>query len=220
MKKFMSMLAIALAAMCLCGGCVIGRRTIDLESIHSKELASAKAGIKPGEGRVRIALKVVDKRVFQESPRDPSIPSVGGKKGDEAILIGRQRNGYGMAMGDVAASNGYTVAEHIGKLVEEAFIKAGYEVVRSEGTEDGVLPVEVVVSQFWGWVTPGFWVITMSARSDIKVAIMDGTGCESVSSLVETNKYAMAAGDAAWLASFKRNADDLVADLVAKLKND
>ena len=220
MKNFTSMLAIALTATCLCGGCVVGRRTIDLESVHAKELASAKAGIKPGEGRVRIALKVVDKRVFQESPRDPSIPSVGGKKGDEAILIGRQRNGYGMAMGDVAASNGYTVAEHIGKLVEEAFIKAGYEVVRSEGTEDGVLPVEVVVSQFWGGVTPGFWAITVSARSDIKVAITDGTGRISVSSLVETDKKAMAAGDAAWLASFKRNADDLVADLVAKLKND
>ena len=104
--------------------------------------------------------------------------------------------------------------------MEEAFIKSGYEVVRAGGPEEGVIPVEVVISQFWGWVTPGFWVITMSARSDIKVAITDGTGRVSVSSLVETNKSAMAAGDAAWLASFKRNADDLVADLVAKLKND
>ena len=218
MKKSISMLAIAVSAMCLCGGCVVGRRTIDIESIHAKEFADAKANIKPGEDRVRISLTVVDKRVFQDSPRDPSIPSMGGKNGNEACLIGRQRNTYGMAMGDVAASNGYTVAEHIGKLVEEAFIKAGYEVVRPGSVEDGVIPVEVVIYQFWGWMTPGFWTLTLSARSDIKVAISGGVCCGSVSSLVETNKNAMAAGDAAWLASFARNADDLVADLVAKLK--
>ena len=210
----------ALAVTCLCGGCVTGLREIDISKIHSAELSNAKASVKKGDGKLRVSITVVDKRVFEESPRDPSHPSVGWGADDldKACLIGRQRNSYGMGMGAVAARNGFTVAGHIGKLVEESFIKAGCEVVKNGRLEDGVVPVRVEVSQFWGWVTTGFWTVSVTVRSDMRLTISYGTKTGDVSSLVESKRHSMAVADGTWLTAYTDNADSVVKDLVEKIK--
>ena len=106
-----------------------GLREIDISKIHSAELSNAKASVKKGDGKLRVSITVVDKRVFGESPSDPSQPSVGWGADDldKACLIGRQRNGYGMGMGAVAARNGFTVAGHIGGVVHQGRLRGGEE---------------------------------------------------------------------------------------------
>ncbi len=66
-----------------------------------------------GSGVVYIN-SIIDPRQFEQKPKDPSTPSVDGdlaSMGKEKLstLIGRQRGGYGAALGQVALPVGGTV---------------------------------------------------------------------------------------------------------------
>jgi hypothetical protein len=194
-------------------GCVTGRRQIALEIPTSQQAVAAS------KGTVAIT-SVVDKREFQNKPPQPSTPSVDGdvtklSKSQLGTMIGRQRNGYGKAMGDIALTGDSSVEKEMRQLVAEAFKRRGYTV--TDAKADG--SAEIVINKFWAWFTPGFWSVDFEAdlRSDLKI-VMDG----------KTNQFTISghgknsgqvASDANWQLAYKRAFEDFVKNLDAVLES-
>lgn len=151
----------------LLSGCVLGTRNIDLAPPqgYTNEFSS--------EGNVYIDL-IDDKRLFERSPRKPSTPSVDGDldttpKAKLSSLIGRQRNSYGMAMGDVALPEGGTVQDEVREILTKAIESRGYKVVNDKNAP---IRVSVEIEKFWAWFTPGFIAISFEANLQCKVIVV------------------------------------------------
>jgi hypothetical protein len=164
-------IAAALAALCLASGCVTGTRSINL-GVTPADSYSKNAG----KGTVAIGL-ITDDRIFENKPDDPATPSV---KGDVNALtpaarstyIGRQRNSYGHAMGDIALPDGGTVQGKVGELLSEGLKRRGFELT-DPAKADSI--VTAGVQQFWSWGTPGFVVLTFEARISCTVTVTRGS---------------------------------------------
>ena len=169
MKLPASLLA-ALAVLGLTTGCVTGTRSIGLGVTPADSYAK-----NPGKGTVAIGL-ITDDRTFENHPDDPSTPSV---KGDVNALtpaarstyIGRQRNSYGHAMGDIALPDGGTVQGRVAELLGEGLKRRGFELTEP-GKADSV--VTAGIQQFWSWATPGFVVLTFEAHISCTVTVTKG----------------------------------------------
>ena len=129
-------------------GCVVGRRSFELP-VQSHDIPAAT------QGKVYIAA-VTDDREFQNKPSDPSIPSIDGDVTKLSVqekdrMIGRQRNGFGHAMGDMALPADDAVTKRARLLVEQGLMRKGYEI-----SSDANAPysVSVSVKEFWAWMTP------------------------------------------------------------------
>ncbi len=148
-------------------GCVTGTRSIQLNSPgYSNEKSTS--------GPIYIGV-IEDKRTFEDKPRNPSTPSVTGNlsstpKEKLSTLIGRQRNGYGKAMGDVALSNGGTVQGEVRKLLTKGLESRGYEVVSDINTPK---KVTVDIDKFWAWFSPGMWTISFESKLQTKVSFAE-----------------------------------------------
>ena len=120
-----------------------------------------------------------DERVFEEAPSDPSHASLGFGGAAAASVdvktraIGRKRNGYGKALGDVLLQNGQTVTSVVRDNLTTAFQGAGYQVAASEsGAGPAALVADVRIKDFWAWFQPGFWELTLSTNitTDVQFA--------------------------------------------------
>ncbi len=156
-------LTIALSAICaLTAGCATGRRTIDL-NVPSSAVAVAE------KGKIAIT-RVTDERHFENKPAQASTPSIDGdvnaaSRDTLKTLIGRQRGGFGAALGDVALTPPATVETEAQALVAEGLKRRGYRVGASPGEDS----VEVLVKEFWAWFRPGFAEIAFEA--DIRTVL-------------------------------------------------
>ena len=157
MKSWSLIPILALAA--LQTGCVIGRRTFDLPVPATAVAADAS------RGSVHIA-SVTDDRSFENKPSDPSVPSIDGdvnkmSAAEKDHMIGRQRNTFGHAMGDIGLPPDESVTHKARILIEQGLRGAGYRV-----TDDPNAPnsVAVSVNEFWAWTTPGFFALTFEAK--------------------------------------------------------
>jgi hypothetical protein len=68
---------------------------------------------------------------FENKPSDPSIPSIAGDvttmaATDKDQMIGRQRNTWGHAMGDIKLPAGSTVTQNVRALAGDALARDGY----------------------------------------------------------------------------------------------
>lgn len=148
-----------MAAVVGSSGCVIGRRSIDLEVPPSEVVAIATKG-------TVAFIDITDNRVFANKPRDPSVPSIDGDVTKESkdflrTMIGRQRGGWGNAMGDIQLASGETVDVQMKRLLEAGFRRRGY-VVSDDANADTT--VGVVIDKFWAWFTPGMWAVDFEAQ--------------------------------------------------------
>ncbi|MEN8820354.1 MAG: YajG family lipoprotein [Abyssibacter sp.] len=152
-------LLVLLPALSLLSGCVTGTRTLEGLDVPTPAAAAKTAGT------VYIAA-VDDNRQFEQAPRSPSTPSVKGQlsqtNADElATRIGRQRNGYGKAMGDVRLPAGVTVNDKMRELLIAGLKSRGYEVV-DHPAADNTMTVDI--NEFWAWFSPGFFAVTYEAQ--------------------------------------------------------
>jgi len=195
----------------LLSGCVVGRRTVDLNVPQ----------LNPGPAKdltVNLA-DPVDQRVFQNKPSDPSTPSIDGdvntmSASEKATMIGRQRNGYGMAMGDVALPEGMTVSDKMKQLVRGVFEAKGYQVGDYAGAD---YDVSVDIQEFWGWFTPGMFTVKFEARVMGEVTI-EGPG-DSATLLVTGYglNNGQIASDANWQLAYQRAFEDFIGKLTQEL---
>ena len=154
-------------------GCVTGRRSLSLP-VSTRDAPSAT------RGQVYIAA-VTDNRHFENKPSDPSIPSIDGdvtklSAAEKDRMIGRQRNTWGKAMGDIGLKDNDSVTKRVRLLVEEGLRRKGYGV-----TDDPKTPVAAAVSvdEFWGWGTPGFWVLTFEAKIRCTISVSNASGVQN-----------------------------------------
>lgn len=155
---------ILIAACVTLTGCATSRSEIQL----AKPTADTATRVAPNAPVVMIR-SVKDERVFEQRPHDPSTPSLGFEGADQASAelklraIGRKRNGYGRALGDVLLEGDQTVEKVVRENLVSAFETAGYRVKSTAENDPSALVVDVHIKKFWAWITPQFVVITQNA---------------------------------------------------------
>jgi hypothetical protein len=209
MKKYIATFAVATAL--LSSGCVVGRRTVDLTIPQATSYSESQDSISVGQVR--------DKRQFENKPSDPSTPSVDGDvtqldSATKALMIGRQRNGYGKAMGDIALPKDRSVILLTRELLIESLKRNGYSVSTAESDKS----VDVDIDEFWAWFSPGMWSVSFEARvyctlvvkrkSDLKTVVIHGYGI---------NK-GQVASDANWQLAYQRAFEDFLSKSATELK--
>jgi len=209
MKTYFATFAVVIAL--LSSGCVVGQRTIDLTILQATSYPESQGSILVGQ--------VHDKRQFANKPSDPSTPSVDGdvtqlNAATKALMIGRQRNGYGMAMGDIALPKDRSVILLTRELLIESLKRNGYSVSTTEADKS----VDVDIDEFWAWFSPGMWSVSFEARvyctlvvkrnSDLKTVVIRGYGI---------NK-GQVASDANWKLAYQRAFEDFLSKSAAGLK--
>lgn len=208
MKKYLLLLAAASAL--FNSGCVMGRRTVDLSIPHAASYPAAQGAVTIG--------KIEDKRVFANKPGDPSTPSIDGDvtqmdAATKAVMIGRQRNGYGHAMGDIGLPQGRSVEVLTRELLTESLNRSGYSVGKASDKT-----VDAEINEFWAWFTPGMFsvsfesrvycTLTVKRKSDAKTVVIRGYGI---------NK-GQVASDANWQLAYQRAFEDFLSKSSAELK--
>jgi hypothetical protein len=146
-------------------GCAVTRSEIQVSNPGaSQPMTSSTAA------RTVLIRSITDERVFEDDSPDASVPSLGSGGVNKASAevkaraIGRKRNGYGIAMGDVLLKEGQTVVGLTRDCVTTGLEQAGYRVA-SDPSEAGPSPLvlDVRIRKFWAWLQPGFWAVTVHA---------------------------------------------------------
>lgn len=160
-------IALALAALLMVTGCATSRSVVSIGSQGVYNNAN------PIEGQA-VKIEVADVRVFEARPPTPDIPSL--KDGDirntatTTRAIGRKRNGYGRALGDILLPEGQTVAMITTDAIANGFKQAGYRVLKAgdPGYEQAA-DVKIKLKQYWSWVDIGFWALTLHCRAEVEM---------------------------------------------------
>jgi hypothetical protein len=198
----------------LAGGCATTRGEL---SLHVLPLPNPTSG-EP----VKIA-QVNDRRVFQVNPREPSIPSLMDDEINNAKLtlraIARKRNTYGKALGDILLPEGQTVPMLVGEALTRAFRESGYRVLQPE--DNGYAEASAItadIDQFWAWFTPGFWVITLEFRADVRIQSQIGLLQNGGSVQGSARESGMAATSDTWKSVVDKGVEDLIGSLRTKIE--
>jgi hypothetical protein len=159
---------VVLSIIGLTSGCVTGRRSFGVD-VPTAESYSKN----PDKGSVAVG-PVNDAREFENKPDSPSTPSINGdvkllSAEAKSTFIGRQRNGFGHALGDIVLPEGQNVQGKVTELLREGLKRRGYNVVDAAPTSVGA-----EVQQFWTWMTPGFFALSFEAQISCKVTVASG----------------------------------------------
>jgi uncharacterized lipoprotein YajG len=196
------------------GGCATSRSELKLTS--PTPVAPVAASSAKGAVFIR---SINDRRMFEEAPSDPSVPSLGfeGATGAPDALksraIGRKRNTYGKALGDVLLEDGQTVTAVVRENLVAAFTEAGYRVETDPMAASVPMVIDVDVKKFWAWFQPGFWAITLNA--DIVADIKHAGAATPKTITAHAEDKRQAATDGAWMEIVQSGLTDFRAQVVA-----
>jgi len=198
----------------LTSGCVTGTRSLGVDVTPAQSYANASS-----KGPIAIAT-VSDLRVFQNHPGEPSTPSIDGdvtklSAETKSTFIGRQRNTYGHAMGDIALPAGQTVQGKVSDLLREGLKRRGYEIVDAAKTENRVT---AEIQQFWTWMSPGFFALSFEAQIECNVTV----SAAGKQSMIVVKGYGLNHGQFAknenWKEAFDIAFDDFLKNLDTQLQ--
>jgi hypothetical protein len=211
MKKI-PVLAVSLLVCFFMSGCVVGRRTVALS------VPTAPSVGQPTKGTI-VLKTVVDNRKFENNPSEPSTPSIDGdvtklSAEQRKAFIGRQRNGFGRAMGDIAMPAGQTVETQTYDLIKQALSRRGYAVVAQGDSKDSA---DVSIDEFWAWFTPGFATISFESRITCKLTVRHGDQVQNLTISGHGLNVGQIASDANWALAYARGFDDFLSKLDAEL---
>jgi uncharacterized lipoprotein YajG len=201
------------AAIVLQTGCVTGRRTFSLP-VASHGVPAAT------HGKVYIAV-VTDDREFQNKPSEPSIPSINGdvtklSAQEKDRMIGRQRNGFGGAMGDIALPSDDSVTKRARLLVEQGLMRKGYEIAADPSAPKSVT---VSVKEFWAWMTPGFLALTFEAKLSCLITVTDAGGVRTTIVKGYGINHGQIAKDGNWQEAYDPVFEDFIANFGTQWEN-
>lgn len=200
MSHFQTLKSGVLIAVCVAlAGCATSRSEIKLSEPAVPAITSA-----PAKNKTVLLRNVTDERVFEEAPSSPSTPSLGfegsAKSTDEikARAIGRKRNGFGKALGDVLLENGMTVTQVMRKNLKTSLQQAGFKVADT-AADAGSAPIimDAHVKQFWAWFTPGFWAVSVGTQISTNLVVENKTRPIVIN--VETSENHMAVTEGTWI---------------------
>lgn len=170
--------------------------------IRAPAPAADSAIAAPGSGPAVLIGDVVDARVFEERPPHPSTPSLGwGGAGaasadERARAVGRKRNTYGRALGDVLLEPGESVADLVREHLAAALRQAGYRVIDAPADDPAAIRVDVRIDRFWTWFQPGFWQVRLHGEITTQLSFR-GRG-DAIGIDVSEVDARQAAHDRAW----------------------
>lgn len=149
-------------------GCATNRSSLEIQTPKKNQTQS--------NGKQIYVNSVVDKRTFQISPPSPDIPSLDPSEDQsdqiKARAIGRKRNGFGKALGDILLKDGQTVQSLTERSIKQAFEEKGYTIVESRNNvTKNTFVVDANINKFWAWMNPGFWQITLSSEISTELTI-------------------------------------------------
>ncbi|WP_233840385.1 hypothetical protein [Dyella sp. 2HG41-7] len=199
-------------------GCATSRSEIKL---HSPEVVAPTTTATSAQ-RVVVIGKITDERVFEDSPTEPSTPSLGFGGADKATgdvkarAVGRKRNTYGKALGDVLLQQGDTVESVIRKNLAAAFQQAGYQVKDAADAGSSALVVDVHIKKFWAWFDPGFWAITLNDNI-VTDLVVNGAPAPVVISTHVEDKRQVATEDA-WIQIVDKGLDAYRAEVASRMQ--
>ena len=198
------------------GGCATSRSEV--------KLAAPEAGVSVPVTKQRAVViqSVRDERIFMEKPGDPSTPSLGGEgataatAATKARAIGRKRNTYGQALGDVLLQEGQTVTGVVRDNLAAAFRQAGYRVA-PDSASAGPQPllVDVRIRKFWSWLQPGFWAITVHSQIETDLQV-SGSGT-TTTVMVSARDPQQFVSDSVWIASVEKALANYRAEAAGRL---
>lgn len=191
-------------------GCATSRGVMSLDVPKEGQVGSQKAG--PGV----FIRSVKDARVFEDNPRDPSIPSLKGgmSKNPEELrnrAIARKRNGYGKALGDIVLPEDRNVELIVRDLLRSSFAGLGYRIA-DDDKEPGTVVVDASVEKFWSWFTPGFWTISVEAEILTNVAIQKNGKADQAAIKGYAGIKGQAASTSSWKKVYRAAMDEYVED--------
>lgn len=206
MKSSLLLLA---AITCILPSCVLGRRTIN-PSVPSGSHSAPRGTVALGP--------VEDVRVFQNNPSDPSTPSVDGdhhnmSAADKSRMIGRQRNTWGKAMGDIALPPGQSIRIKTEDLLTEAFARRGYSLSGTSGNQ-----ASAEVRRFWAWFTPGMWYIQFEAVIECQVTVAKGGSRRSFTVHGHGTNGGQVGSNRNWIQAYEEAFTDFLANLETELQ--
>jgi hypothetical protein len=180
-------------AVSLLAGCAVGRTTVDV---------SAPQGTNPTTGKYVRIESVQDKRTFTVKPPSADMasldPDEDSSDASKARAIGRKRNGYGKALGDVVLPEGKTASGLVASALTTGFQEAGYIVVK-EGDPNfaAAAPVTAQIDDFWAWLQPGFWAVSTNQKSELQLTGDVGAlhGTQTIKTQVKESKQVVASSD-------------------------
>ena len=212
MKKFFLVSAAIGVIAALQTGCVVGRRTIALPVPAAASAAPAQKGTVYLES-------VTDERRFENNPAEPSTPSVDGdvtamSAEQRSMMIGRQRGGFGNAMGDIALPAGDSIQKRTTALFEEALKRRGYALSTDASAEN---KAAISVKEFWAWFTPGMWSVSFEARISCVLSINTAAGAKEITLTSQSYNGGQVASDANWRIAYERAFEDFLKKLDAEL---
>lgn len=163
--KYLKVPALMLASTVLFG-CVASRSVVDVPVPQASQNGSGQ----------KVAIEALDERSFEIKPRSADIPSL---KNDEDISVpaitqralGRKRNSYGMAMGDVLLPDGRTVAQLVANSIADGYRKAGYQVVAKADAGSDTQAVKVHIVEFWSWFSPGAFSVAVNNKARLSLDV-------------------------------------------------
>lgn len=203
----------AVVAVAVLSGCAATRSEVKLSSP-----GATAAG--PATGRVVVIRSVKDERVFEESPREPSTPSLGSGGAAaapaevKARAIGRKRGAYGMAMGDVLLEPGKNVEAVVRENLAAALTQAGFQVRDRAGGGASPLLLDVRVRKFWAWLTPGAFAMAIEAVIETDIA---AAGAAPVSVSVRHRDTSMLVTDEEWIRQIDKALQEYRAQAASKV---
>jgi hypothetical protein len=156
---FLSIVALIL------GGCATSRSIVDVK---------VSPGLNPANGKAVKIVQITDGRKFEVAPRIQSIPSLNEEEIKDSKItsraVGRKRNGYGKAMGDFHLPEQRTVQDVVREAMTKALREKGYSVVeQGAATYQNALPLEADIGQFWTYMTPGMWSLTLEFETIVRI---------------------------------------------------
>jgi len=195
-------LVLLFAALVL-GGCATSRSELRLTSPTAAQTSTQNAN-----APTAVIRTVKDDRTFEQAPPDPSTPSLGFEGAlqatDETRLraIGRKRNTYGKALGDVLLQDGQTVESVVRENLAASLRDAGYNVRNEPAGEPPSLTIDVRIRKFWAWIQPGFWAITVNA--DIATDVNLSTAANATTITVHVEEARQIVTESAWTETIEK----------------
>lgn len=214
--KMIAKVTFIFVLMAALSACAVNRSTV------SVDVPEATPGTSNG-----ISVKIVevkDNRLFEFRPADPNIPSLSeseqNNKSVEARAIGRKRNGFGKALGDVLLPEDQTIAALVEKTVANAFVEAGFNVVKEEDAGYAkAVPVKAGIIQFWSWIEWGFTQLPLHTITEVEIVAPVGELKKGIEVENEVVKSHMAVFETDWQKNMDAALVELQAKIVEKLKS-
>ncbi|GHU26517.1 hypothetical protein AGMMS50256_03940 [Betaproteobacteria bacterium] len=174
-------LPLSLSCLLLLGGCATSRSVLDIPPPASKAVSASA-------GKEVLVTSVSDRRRFEANPSSPSIPSLDPGENQSADIkaraVGRKRNTFGKALGDILLKEGQTVETLTATSIRQAFAEKGYKLIdRKEQATKNTVFVEAAVDKFWSWLNISFSALTLNTEiaSELSLKSAEKTTTTTVS---------------------------------------